>query len=128
MLAIEQQWLQDWFRGTPVRVAQRSDGTLAIDVPREFCFEAGRSRILPALAAVLDKVAQSLNRRPTARLTWLAGPADPSGVAGPASLGLQRATAMQRHLRDRGIALARLAEPLAEGSTGVQLRIGMSAP
>ena len=128
VLAIEQQWLQDWFRGTPVRIALRSDGILTIDVPREFCFEAGRSRILPALSAVLDKVAQSLNRRPTTRLTGLAGPADPAGVGGPAALGLQRATAMQRHLRDRGIALARLAEPLAEGSTGVQLRIGMSAP
>ncbi len=128
VLAIEQQWLQDWFRGTPVRITLRSDGILTIDVPREFCFEAGRSRILPALSAVLDKVAQSLNRRPTTRLTGLAGAADPAGVAGPAALGLQRATAMQRHLRDRGIAPARLAEPLAEGSTGVQLRIGMSAP
>lgn len=127
-LAIEQQWLQDWFRGTPVRIALRSDGTLAVDVPREFCFEAGRSRILPALSAVLDKVAQSLQRRPAARLTLIAGPADPAGVAGPAALGLQRATVMQRHLRDRGIARDRLAEPLAEGSTGVQLRMGMPAP
>lgn len=125
-LVIEQQWLQDWFRGTPVLIAQRSDGTLAVHVPREFCFDAGRSNIKPALSAVLDKVAQSLHRRPTARLTMLAGPADPADAAAPAALGLQRATRMQRHLRERGIALARLAEPLSEGSTGVQLRIAMS--
>lgn len=32
-LAIEQQRLQDWFRGSPVRIAQRGDGSLAIDMP-----------------------------------------------------------------------------------------------
>ena len=127
-LAIEQQWLQDWFRGTPVRIAQRSDGSLAIDVPREFCFDAGRSQVKPALSAVLDKVAQSLQRRPSAKLTLLTGPADPGGGAEPAALALQRATAIQRHLRDRGVALARLGEPRAEGSAGVQLRMDMPTP
>ncbi len=127
-LAIEQQWLQDWFRGTPVRITQRSDGILSIDVPREFCFDSGRSQIKPALSAVLDKVAQSLQRRPTSRLILLAAPADPAGVAGVPALGLQRAISVQRHLRDRGIAIARLAEPQADGSTGVQLRMGMPAP
>jgi outer membrane protein OmpA-like peptidoglycan-associated protein len=127
-LAIEQQWLQDWFRGTPVRIAQRSDGSLGIDVPREFCFDAGRSQVKPALSAVLDKVAQSLHRRPSARLTLLAGPADPGGASQPAALALQRAAVMQRHLRDRGVALARLGEPRAEGSANVQLRMDMPTP
>ncbi|MBA4178237.1 MAG: hypothetical protein C0505_17025 [Leptothrix sp. (in: Bacteria)] len=130
-LAIEQRWLQDWFRGTPVRIALRGDGVLAVEVPREFCFDSGRSQIKPALAAVLDKVAESLRRRPTTRLTLLAAPADPAGpstspAANPASatLAQQRAAGVQRHLRDRGIALARLGEPTADGAAAVQLRIG----
>lgn len=127
-LAIEQRWLQDWFRGTPVRIAQRSDGTLAVNVPREFCFDAGRSQLKPALGAVLDKVAESLRRRPGTRLTLLSAPGDPAGTAATASLALQRAAGVQRHLRDRGIALARLGEPMAEGSSAVQLRIGTLSP
>lgn len=125
-LAIEQRWLQDWFRGTPVRISQRSDGTLAVDVPREFCFDAGRSQVKPALGAVLDKVAESLRRRPGTRLTLLSAPGD-TGAA-PATLALQRAAGVQRHLRDRGVALARLGEPVADGSTAVQLRIAAMAP
>lgn len=125
-LAIEQRWLQDWFRGTPVRIAQRSDGALAVDVPREFCFDAGRSQVKPALGAVLDKVAQSLRRRPGTRLTLLSAPGDTAGA--PATLALQRAADVQRHLRDRGVALARLGEPAAEGSTSVRLRIATLAP
>lgn len=125
-LAIEQRWLQDWFRGTPVRIAQRSDGALAVDVPREFCFDTGRSQVKPALGAVLDKVAQSLRRRPGTRLTLLSAPGDTAGA--PTTLALQRAAGVQRHLRDRGVALARLGEPAAEGSTSVQLRIATLAP
>lgn len=135
LLAIEQRWLQDWFRGTPVRIAQRSDGTLAVDVPREFCFEVGRSQVKPALGAVLDKVAESLRRRPGTRLTLLSAPGDPassgssaSTSAASATLALQRAAGVQRHLRDRGIALARLGEPMADGHASVQLRIGTMAP
>lgn len=131
LLAIEQRWLQEWFRGTPVRIAQRSDGSLAVDVPREFCFDVGRSQVKPALGAVLDKVAESLRRRPGTRLTLLSAPGDPAGSgssAATATLALQRAAGVQRHLRDRGIALARLGEPVADGNASVQLRIGTVAP
>jgi outer membrane protein OmpA-like peptidoglycan-associated protein len=127
-LAVEQRWLQDWFRGTPVRIAQRSDGTLAVEVPREFCFDAGRSQIKPALGAVLDKVAESLRRRPGTRLTLLSAPGDATASAAPATLALQRATGMQRHLRERGIAPGRLAEPAADGQAAVQLRIAAVTP
>ena len=36
-LAVERQWLAAWFKGTPVVVAQRPDGALVVDVPRQFC-------------------------------------------------------------------------------------------
>ena len=127
-LAIEQQWLQDWFRGTPVRIGLRSDGSLAIEVPRDFSFDAGRSQAKPALLAVLDKVAQSLMRRTSARLTLLAAPSDPGSAADPKTLALQRANVIQRHLRDRGVALVRLAEPQAAGGAAVLLRMDMPTP
>jgi outer membrane protein OmpA-like peptidoglycan-associated protein len=63
-LAVERQWLQSWFQGTPVLIGQGDDGALSVDVPREFCFDPGRSSVKPALAAVLNKVAESLRRVP----------------------------------------------------------------
>jgi outer membrane protein OmpA-like peptidoglycan-associated protein len=124
-LAIESQWLQSWFKGTPVLIAQRSDGTVTVDVPREFCFDRGRSAVKPALAAVLDKVAESLKRRPQTQLIGLAAP-DDRGDSTP--LALQRAAQVHRHLRDRGIAAARLGEASTTGAAAVQLRIGPDPP
>jgi outer membrane protein OmpA-like peptidoglycan-associated protein len=120
-LAIERQWLDSWFRGTPVRIEQRPDGTLIVEVPQEFCFDAGRSGVRPPLAAVLDKVAESLRRQPLARVILLAAPDDKaaSGV-----LARERATQVHRRLLDRGIAASRLAEPAATRAAAVQLRIG----
>jgi len=119
-LTVEQQWLDSFFRGTPVQVRQRDDGALWVDVPREFCFDAGRSNVKPALAAVLDKVAESLRRRPGAIVTLLAAPDDRPGST---PLALQRAAQVHKHLRDRGVPLARLGEPTAASGGGVQLRI-----
>ena len=136
-LATEQRWLQSWFKGTPVLIAQRDEGTLAVDVPREFCFDAGKSGVKPALAAVLDKVAESLRRRPAAQLLLVAAPGD-AGVNGASganaangasgALAVQRAAQVQKHLRDRGVAAARLAAPAAARGAAVQLRIGMPQP
>ncbi|MDP1901381.1 MAG: hypothetical protein Q8K96_13150 [Rubrivivax sp.] len=124
-LAIEHQWLNSWFRGTPVLIAQRDDGVLAVDVPREFCFEPGSSRVKPALAAVLDKVAESLRRRPLAQLALLAAPDDRAGAT---TLALQRAIQVQKHLRDRGVPATRLGQPTTTTAAAVQLRIGAARP
>ncbi len=120
-LAIERQWLDSWFRGTPVRIVQRDDGVLAVDVPREFCFDRGSSNVKPALAAVLDKVAESLRRRPQAMLILLAAPDDRAGAT---PLALQRAMRVQKHLRDRGVPATRLGPPTAATAAAVQLRLG----
>ena len=120
-LSVEQRWLDSWFRGTPVSIAQRDDGTLAIEVPSEFCFDPGRSSVKPALAAVLDKVAESLRRRPAAHLVLLAAPGD--GTAAK-PLALRRAAQAHAHLRRRGVAATRLSEPTASNTAAVQLRIG----
>ncbi len=124
-LAVERQWLAQWFRGTPVLVAQRDDGAVTVDVPREFCFEPRSSTPKPALAAVLDKLAESLRRVPQAGLTLLAAPDDAGGTG---ALALQRAARMQDHLRGRGVAGARLGKPAATAAAAVQLRVQAAVP
>lgn len=124
-LAVERQWLASWFKGTPVVVAQRQDGAVVVDVPREFCFDPGHDAVKPALAAVLDKVAQSLRRTPIAELHLIAAPADPNGAA---TLGVQRATRMYDYLRSRGVATGRLAKPSAATGAAVQLRMEAPSP
>lgn len=124
-LAVERQWLQSWFQGTPVQIAQHNDGAVTIEVPREFCFDPGRSSVKPALAAVLDKVAESLRRMPLARLPLLAAPDDENGSA---PLALQRAVNMQKHLLSRGVPAARLGKPAATAAAAVQLRMEAAPP
>jgi outer membrane protein OmpA-like peptidoglycan-associated protein len=124
-LVVERQWLQAWFRGTPVQIAQRGDGAVSVEVPRAFCFEPGRSELKPALAAVLDKVAESLRRLPQARVPLLAAPDD---AGGPAGLALERAGRVQRHLQAHGVAAARLGKPVATVAAAVQLRLETPTP
>lgn len=117
----EQRWLQSWFEGTPVRITHSGSNALAVEVPREFCFDVGRSQIKPALAAVLDKVAESLRRQAQNRLTLLAAPVDAASSAPP--LATARAAALYKHLRGRGVPAPRLAEPSTTVASAVQLRI-----
>jgi outer membrane protein OmpA-like peptidoglycan-associated protein len=124
-LAVERQWLAAWFKGTPVVIAQRANGAVVVEVPREFCFEPGRDAIKPALAAVLDKVAQSMRRTPSAELQLIAAPGD---NAASAALGLRRAVRVHEHLRSRGVSETRMAKPSAASGAAVQLRIDAAAP
>ena len=127
-LGVERQWLESWFKDTPVRIAQRSDGAITVEVPVAFCFDVGRSTVKPALAAVLDKVAESMRRVPTMRLTLLAAPESAPGTSGSAPLALQRAQQMQKHLQNRGVAAARLGPPTASSEAAVQLRLEAQSP
>ena len=124
-LAVERQWLGTWFKDTPVRVAQRSDGAVSVEVPREFSFDAGKSSVKPALSAVLDKVAESLRRVPQAQVALVAAP-DDAEVAGP--LATQRAERIRDHLRSRGIAASRLGRPSPAATASVQLRLTAAPP
>ena len=119
-LESERQWLQSWFAGTPVVIGLGGDGVLAVDVPRDFCFDAGKSTIKAPLAAVLDKVAESLRRQRQARLSLLAAPAD--AVAQP-GLVRQRAMQVRAHLQGRGVPEARLAMPSTAAVAALQLRV-----
>jgi outer membrane protein OmpA-like peptidoglycan-associated protein len=110
-LSVERDWLRAWFEGTPVVIEQRGEGPLSVQVPLAFSFEPRRATVKPALAAVLDKLAQSL-RRSRAALPLLAAPADP---AGSPALAVQRATAVRAHLLSRGVPMAQLGPPVAAG-------------
>ena len=112
-----------WARGSATRrcgSAQRGDGAVSVEVPREFSFEPGKSSVKPALAAVLDKVAESLRRVPQAQVALLAAP-DDAEVATP--LATQRAERMRDHLRSRGIAESRLGRP-----SPAAIGVGAAAP
>ena len=124
-LAVERQWLQSWFKGTPVRIDQRSESAFSIEVPRDYCFDAGSSAVKPPLAAVLDKLAQSLQRKPEARVELLAAPGD---AAGASALAQQRGDNVRKHLLARGVSSRQLAAPSATDLAAVQLRIGLAAP
>ncbi len=124
-LAVERQWLGSWFKGTPVVIAQLQNGAVVVEVPREFCFEPGQDAVKPALAAVLDKVAQSMRRTAIAELHQIAAPGD---AGGGATLGLRRAARVYDYLRSRGVSEARLAKPSATSGTAVQLRIEAATP
>ena len=120
-LSVERQWLVSWFHGTPTRIEQHSDGAVTVEVPREFCFEPGKTGVRPALAAVLSKVAESLRRVSAATVPLIAAPGDPGGAT---ALALQRADAVHDYLRAHGVAAARLGKPAAAGAAAaVKLRI-----
>jgi outer membrane protein OmpA-like peptidoglycan-associated protein len=124
-LAVERQWLQSWFEGTPVRIVQRSETSFTIDVPREYCFDPGRSAVKPPLAAVLDKLAQSLQRKPSARVELLAAPGDDAAAAAPAR---QRADSVRKYLLSRGVTSEQLGPATTTAAAAVQLRIALALP
>jgi outer membrane protein OmpA-like peptidoglycan-associated protein len=118
VLAVERDWLRSWFEGTPVAIAQQAEGPLSVEVPLAYSFDAKRSTVKPPLAAVLDKLAESL-RRTGALLPGLAAPPDADG---PPALALQRAAALRAHLLSRGVRVAQLGAPAASRTAAVQLR------
>ena len=123
-LAAERQWLSSWFKGTPVKIRQVDENAIAIDVPREFCFDQGASKVKPALGAVLDKMTQSLQRVPIAQVTLIAAPGDAQGSN---ALALKRAAQVQQHLRNAGVRAERLGKPSVASAPAVQLRMEASS-
>ena len=124
-LAVERQWLQSWFEGTPVRIAQLSEAAFTIEVPLQYCFDAGRDAIKPPLAAVLDKLAQSLQRKAGSRVELLAAPGDAAAASPLAQL---RAEAVRKHLLGRGVSSTQLGPATTSAVPAVQLRIASASP
>ena len=119
-LVTEQRWLDEWFRGTPVVIALADHGTLQVEVPLANSFDAGSNALKPALVAVLDRVATSLRRQATLRVS-VAAPTDAGGAAALAGSRTQR---VREHLVSRGVAAVRVAGGAsARAGAPVQLRM-----
>ena len=120
LLAIERPWLTVFFKGTPVVIALRAQDALRVEVPLSFSFDAGRAQVKPPLAAVLDKVSESLRRVPLARVELLAAPGD---VGGSPALAQQRAEQVRAYLLARGVPASQLGQPTSTTTAAVQLRL-----
>jgi outer membrane protein OmpA-like peptidoglycan-associated protein len=104
-LAAEQKRLSALFEGTPVVFAMQGDGSLRVEVPLRYSFDAGSSTVKPPLAAVLDRIARS-QRRASSRLLVVA-PADKGGRG--ATLASERAGSARDYMVGHGIAATRFA-------------------
>jgi outer membrane protein OmpA-like peptidoglycan-associated protein len=118
-LAKEHRWLSQLFAGTPVEITLQRDGQLAVEVPLDFSFDAGRANVKPPLAKVLDYLAQSATRQITTRL-HVAAPADTRGAP---ALALRRAAAVRAYLAGKGVSPQRFSEPVAAERGGVSVRV-----
>jgi outer membrane protein OmpA-like peptidoglycan-associated protein len=124
-LAQEQRWLGQWFQGTPVVVAPGEDGAVEVGVPLEFSFDAGKSAVKPPLAAVLDKVSESLHRHAGARVLVSAPAIDGASAA---TLARERTGRMRDYLMNKGV-LSRRIEPVTiNGAKEVALRLMPGPP
>ncbi len=111
-LAMEQRFLEGWFRGTPVVIATQPPTTLQLDVPLMYSFAAGKTDVHPALGKVIDKVAESLLRHPGARVTITAS----GDAGGGAALAQARTQRLRDSLGVKGVSATRVA--LIEAARG----------
>lgn len=111
-------------QGTGIGVTQTADNQLKLDIPSDLSFDSGRYDIKPALHAVLDRFATTLNQNPVTTVR-IAGHTDNVGsdaVNNP--LSVNRAAATRDYLVSRGVASNRIAidgrgarEPIADNAT-----------
>lgn len=98
-LSSEARWLREWFGGTPVTISDEAGGVVRLDVPQVNAFDGASKDPKPALKAVLDRLAQSLQRQPSARLQ----------LSLPGPLATVRGQALRNHLLAQGLAGWRVA-------------------
>ncbi|MEP7296249.1 MAG: hypothetical protein ABI702_08670 [Burkholderiales bacterium] len=123
-LAIEKLRLSELFKGTPVLFALQPDGSLRIDVPLQYSFDAGKAAIKPPLAAVLDHVATGQRNELT--LVVVRAPGDPATKAG--ALSGERAASVRDHLVSRGLAEARVSVASSVGAATVRIVVADMPP
>ncbi len=111
-------------QGTGIGVTQTADNQLKLDIPSDPSFDSGRYDIKPALHAVLDRFATTLNQNPvtTVRVVGHTDNVGSDAVNNP--LSVNRAAATRDYLVSRGVAGNRIAidgrgsrEPIADNAT-----------
>jgi hypothetical protein len=111
VLASEVRWMQALFDGTPVRIAGEPDGAMRVTVPMDFSFDAQSSTPKPPLRAVMDKLASSLARQPSAKVQ----------VAAPGAAA--RATAMRNYFGTKGVTALRVVTLPPAAGDAVTMRV-----
>src|SRR5574343_1575765 len=110
--------------GTGIGVTQTADNQLKLDIPSDLSFDSGRYEIKPALHAVLDRFATTLNQNPvtTVRIVGHTDNVGSDAVNNP--LSVNRAAATRDYLTGRGVASNRISidgrgshEPIADNAT-----------
>lgn len=131
-LAAERKYLQDWFGGTPVTIDLDRDGVLRVEVPLQNAFDAQQHKPKPALAKVLEHVATSLRRVPSARVA-VSAPSDPGRA--DAALVERRQVAVREAIVARGVNAIRVgavgataANPLPTATAAPMVSIRISIP
>ena len=111
-------------KGTGIGVTQTADNQLKLDIPSDLSFDSGRYDIKPALHAVLDRFATTLNQNPvtTVRIIGHTDNAGSDAINNP--LSVNRAAATRDYLTGRGVASNRISidgrgshEPIADNAT-----------
>jgi len=109
----EVRWMRQLFDGTPVAIESEADGAMRVEVPTQYAFDHEAAVVKPPLGAVLDRVAMSMRRHPTARVH----------VASPGKAAAARSAAVREHLKSRGVAPARISTAAAKRDEVVALRV-----
>jgi hypothetical protein len=124
-IVTERRWLEEWFSKTPVVISQPNDNTLQLSVPAVNSFEAGQTVPKPALAAVLDRVAESLRRQINTRLTVMVAP----DADARAAQAINRGQRVVEHLVSRRVPTQRIVTPrVTEPGAPVVLQLQFLAP
>ena len=104
-MGVTSQRLRGSLIGSGIDVSQTTDQRLWLSLPVETVFPKGRSAVVPAAAANLDKVAQALRANTRAQVQ-IVGDADP-GAFGSA-LALDRAASARDWIVGRGVPASRI--------------------
>jgi outer membrane protein OmpA-like peptidoglycan-associated protein len=111
-------------KGTGIGVTQTADNQLKLDIPSDLSFDSGRYDIKPALHAVLDRFATTLNQNPVTTVRIIGHTDNVGSDALNNPLSVNRAAATRDYLVSRGVASNRISidgrgehEPVADNAT-----------
>ncbi len=110
--------------GTGIGVTQTADNELKLDIPSDVSFDSGRYDVKPALHAVLDRFATTLNQNPVTQVRIVGHTDNVGSDAVNNPLSVNRAASTRDYLASRGVAASRIAidgrgshEPIADNGS-----------
>ena len=95
--------------GTGIGVTQTADNELKLDIPSDVSFDSGRYDVKPALHAVLDRFATTLNQNPVTQVRIVGHTDNVGSDAVNNPLSVNRAASTRDYLASRGVAASRIA-------------------